>query len=330
MKDKTDTPPTITIEPSSTEEVTCDINNWRIDPIEVIEIPVEDGWKYVLIYLTLSNYSPYWGNITYYDLDNITIRSEDGFGYIVESGYIELPNNPRTCFSEGNFTQNCGVNNLYKSIVPPKFFIGGDNGMRYKFERKQSFIFKVAESQDNFTLNISSTIIRCIMPNGEVKYEETILRAQFEKNLPEYSNMYPLIEDWGFQELLGSTIEVQGVGKLRFTKLERRINYGGDEEALYMHYEFANSNVGYESSGDISGYIIGDDGIARTPGCIKGSCKLSEDTYTTNHFSAGPGQTSNGIIGIMVPRNINNLKYVLYMEDHNIFEVFNIDKDSIQ
>jgi hypothetical protein len=308
----------------SAEENPCYADMWRVIPTDVIQYPIGNGWKFVIIEMAIENSSPLWGKL---NISDMTLTTEDQFVYKpFSSGYLQLPDTPQTRYSGSHFLSNLGSNNLFiYSLIPPGFVARGDNRGYSMGTRILNYVFEVAESQQNFTLHSKNTSISCILNNGEKIFQST---NEFNLNVTQNitSVSYPLNrKDLTLKEIDDGTIELPGLGTLQFVKIERAQDYWNHEEVVFLHYIFTNGSQGYNTNGEVSGHIIGDDGIVRYPGCPSGTCYVTEGVSAGGYFSAGPGQSTEGVLGILVPSEVKNLKFVL--ESGNALTVFNLPND---
>lgn len=302
----------------------CDVSNWEIIPIDIIEENIGDGWKYVLIYVAAFNNNANWSSLTSFTPPHRgvpTLITEDGFEYQTID-YVIIPDDPQGCYSEGAYTISCDGNTINNfNILPPYYkFLG------------QHFVFKIAESQNQYKFSLDGNAA-CFLPGENRKDGDFSILIDVNENTIEY----PVDEEFfEFNELLGGKLEIPEVGTIEFTRIERSPTKQGNEDALFIYFDFINLSKGYNSEGEVDGYIIGDDGIIRDPGCLNNwnfeFCKTLEDRKADGWFRAGPGQTTDGIIGIKVPRETSNLKFVVtYQMSYSkyLLEVFDINKDDI-
>ena len=302
-----------TVSPSSiiNDEYICDPESWKIIVANVIQYPIGDGWKFVIVEFALENASVYWGNL---NVSNVTITTEDGFVYEPISGYLKFPAEPPTRYSGDHFTSDFGSNSFFiHERVPPGFVVKGDNRGFGRSEQILNYIFQVAENQQQFIIN-GKKYVSCIDDTGESVYSSA---SELTLNLNDVAKpKFQIIVGRGgnIEPLLNNPIELSGAGTFQVYKIERsHPQYNEDFNAIYLYYTFTNGNQGYEVRDSITGYIIGDDGMIKVYGCPQ-TCDTADGQYGGGSLRAGPGQTTEGIYGLPVPPNVRNLMFILEWE----------------
>lgn len=302
-------PPTSTLESISPgNEAPCNPENWRIIPTDVDEYSIGDGWKFVVVNLAIHNTSQLWGSIR---IGNVSLSTEGGFVYT-----------PHT-YSHPDLPDGLERNFFYLSEnLPPNFAVRGDNRGYRQAERHLNFVFRVAESQEQFTLGVPSVTVSCLLPNGEVSTEsgEALI---IDINRQSSTLNYPTDDESNLRALIGSPVQLPGIGVFNFSKVERDQTYYRSLDAVFLYYTFTNASEGYDVSGFLDGYIVGDDGIVRYTGCPMGNCTAPDgETSAGPGFGAGPAQSRDGVLGIRVPIGVENLKYILiYQTFHMAFDL---------
>lgn len=304
-------PPPTTI--ASESDDPCNSDQWHILITNTIQYPLGDGWKFVIAELALENASVFWGKI---DFSNVTVTTEDGFVYEPISGFLKFPAEPATRYSGEHFTSDLGSNSLFiYQKIPPGFIVRGDDRGYYKNEQILNYIFKVAENQQQFTIH-GKKYVSCIS-NGESVYPSSA--SEIALPLNEVANpKYQIIDgkDNEIMPILNNPIELSGAGTFQVYKIERsHPQYYEDINAIYQYFTLTNGSQGYEVTDYINGYIIGDDGIVRTFGCPQSACDTADGQNGNGWFRVGPAQTTEGIYGIPVPLNVNNLIFILEWKD---------------
>ncbi len=255
---------------STTAESHCQPDQWKLVVTSVAVKPEGNGWKTVSVQIAAVNNSDHWGGI--------------------EAPYIF--NNDVKLTTEANYTyypQGAGGGVVY-DIPPGLSAVGSQASLTTQYS---GYGFKVAESQNSFTLDISDATILCDGFRDPMPPTHVILGNG--TRIP-----YPAEDVSQFPDLINQKIELPGKGILIFTNASRGKNN------ITLSFSFSNSSGGYNTSGAIAAYIEGDDGVQR---------------YASGGFQAGPGQTIQGQLTSSVPNDVNNL--LLVWED--IGKVFRIN-----
>ena len=293
-------------ESASASESPCQIANWEIIPLGVYEVPQGDGWKLVLVHLAARNNTPYWGGL-FNTYGSSTITTEDGFEYRAYNwGTIKTPDTLPTPYSGIEISPS----NFRTPFLPPRFVSSGDG-----YASPYIFAYQVAESQENFTLNLNAVSGRCILPSGEVVRERLVDPVAVDLSKIE-SISFPTD---GNQSQFGDLgqVDILDVATFNFSA-PRWVDDSPNFSDLWIDFSVHNSQ-GYQLEGSFGGqvYLIGNDGVIRYPG----------DPGT---FNTGPGQVEDSTIGFFIGDNVQSLKFVWVKFTSNgqsgfISQVFDID-----
>lgn len=329
------------------EEHPCQGDRWEIIPIAIYQYPMGDGWKVLLIPLAVKNLSELWGEFSgSHSPTDSYLATEEGYIYrLYDGNFPKLKGNVQNPY-EGDCGPSCwGVRNRVSiataTILPPRFAAKGDNsvagypGLWGTPDRWLHLAFRVAETQTQFKLTIQKANIRCIMPDGRWESE---LAGPFEFDLSSGvgSVAFPFEKetDWVYGDL-SSPFEINGAS-LQITEVYRDDYHtsrdgGLVDDMVVIGFEVTNLSGGYEASGSIYSYLIGDDGLIRTPGCGRSwlcqSGEVFKDPVHTGSFYLGPGQTGEASIGFLVPPSVKNLKFVIADEKNGLWKVFDLPAD---
>ena len=232
----------------------CDADHWQIIPLSMRQESEGGGWKTLVVQLAIANESSYWGYVDF-GPDSSHVTTEGGYTYR-GTGY-------RISFvAEGKA----------RGFVPPGFTVGG---FAWYDDPAFSFAYKVAESQDEFVLNVDYMTIMCF-PYGQRHRESVRGRAIDLQNIGSIASFVPT---WA-EELpdFPAVLELPGQGQFEFQGVSRSVE-DQRHDSVTLHLRFRNA-TGYDQRGERAAFLIGDDGrIARDGGL--------------GMFSAGPGQESD-------------------------------------
>lgn len=321
----------------SSPEGVCQGNRWRIVPLAVHQYPAEDGWKILLLPLAVENHSEVWGRISSPpNLWDAVVVSEGGYSYgIYDGNYVRLPEDASFPFWP---TGEDGLFRLHSKIrifelLPPGFSARGDNfvdggGPNYWGEPNSwsHLVFQVAESQNHFKLIIPDLSLNCVTADGQNGWEQLgPIVLDLDTDLPVVT--YPIADAKTVVQDISAPFEFGGAS-LQISKVYRENTWFGDEtgDLVVIEFQVANLSGGYEASGIIRSYLIGDDGLIRFPGCGISGCGQGLPGSTLG-FQVGPSQTGVASIGFVAPRSVGNLKFVIADEREGVFWVSDLPDD---
>ena len=202
----------------------CEIAKWNVIPTQIEIQPGPEGFKYVVVTYALENNSPYWGKLVMVSHRSY-ITTEGGFQY-----WNELPRL------------------LYEGMVIPPGIVMPNVQVKYK----------VANTQNHFVAVLYPGRIAwvwCLLPGSENRNEfmndPIVLNLEKDVRSVSYPTERP---DSDFQSITES-IQIPGKGTLKLLDLSRKAG------SVVIRFKFTNTSAGYETSGRISAYMIGNDGI---------------------------------------------------------------------
>lgn len=322
-------------EETQTEEGVCQGDRWRIIPLAVYEYPQGDGWKTLLIPLAVENGSELWGIINDPLPGTIYLTTEDGYTYAASGGnYVEPLSNPTSPYKEVT-----GRSQIYIiDFLPPGFRAKGRNSAQGNPDyfggpgSWSQLVFQVAETQKRYRVAFQRLTFICTLPGGSWGTETTgPIELDLESDVR--SVVFPVEETADRLSRDPSVPFEIGDAELQITKVYRENTRFGDEtgDMVVIEFQVANLSGGYEASGLIRSYLIGDDGLIRNPGCESGGiCRpdwASLDFPAHNgFFQVGPGQTGEASIGFLSPRSVGDLKFVI-SDEHNVLWVYGLPDD---
>jgi hypothetical protein len=296
-------------QPPSASNTQCDGDKWTFDPQAVYRYPQGNGIDLTIVDLAIHNGSDkYWGSSTIHDL---YITTEGGYTYTYTPYnyvYENIPTNPKSPYSGTSYRRGQWQG---APLTPPGFTTLGIVGSDVSSGDIDRFTngFEIASSQKALTLHIKVSIF-CKNPEFETISDWFLELSYSLDNLANYalptSDNYP---DLGSQPII-----VPDVGTFVYKGQT-------EQEGLYvLHFSFANANGGYSTSGSISAYLVGDDGLIR-----------SFDAYGTSlqgvgycSYDAGPAQTVDvNPCPFKIPPGVSNLKFVFVDETNGVYEIYN-------
>lgn len=334
-------------EETRTEEGVCQGNRWRIIPLAVYEYPQGDGWKFLVVPLAVENGSEVWGNIVGpVSYSNYRLTSEDGYMYEPFSGgFLKLPPGPTSPYTE--YAEAAKQNGFFvhsqiliPGVLPPGFrargwnFIGGGH-LSYWGEPDgwSQLVFQVAESQSRYKVAIQNAGVRCILPDGSMG-SEILEPLVLDLSSDTTTLAFPGSAAIRVMEDLSSPFELAGAS-LQITELYRDDYYssydgGLTDDMVVIKFRVENRSGGYEASGTINSYLIGDDGLIRIPGCsnpwfCQPGISLDNPSHT-GRFQVGPGQVGEASIGFIAHPSTGNLKFVV-ADQTGVYLVFDLPDD---
>lgn len=330
---------------SAEEDSICQGNRWRIVPLAVYEYPQGDGWKLLIIPLAVENGSEMWGSFSGpASYSGYSLATEAGYTYgPYRDNFLRLPPEPTSPYTEyaeaakqDGFFIHSKIRLL--GVLPPDFRARGDNfdiGPTYWGvpDSWSQLLFQVAENQEQFKLTIQYASVRCVLPDGSLE-SEILGPFELDLNSDTAAIAFPIekLADH-ISQVMSEPFEIGGAS-LQITKVYRDDTWFGDESGDMVVIEFQVDNLsgGYESSGSIRSYLIGDDGLIRTPGC--GSpwhCRAKDVPLNgpahTGYFGVGPGQTGEASIGFLAHPSVGNLKFVVVHEQEGVYLIFDLPDD---
>ena len=121
-----------------------------------------------------------------------------------------------------------------------------------------------------------------------------------------------------------SPFEIGGAS-LQITNVYRGDTWFGDEtgDLVIIEFQVTNLSGGYEVSGEIKSYLIGDDGLIRRSGCGLSGCG-SDFPNLSGRFQVGPGQVGEASLGFIAPKEVGNLKFVVSHDQQGVYLVFDL------
>jgi hypothetical protein len=250
---------------------TCEPEKWRIIPLSVETYPsFEQGWKYLVMKYVVENGSKVWGSLS--DNGNSTfdayLTSEDGFTY--------SPLDSAEGMSYARDLKGQGIE-IFPDVtpfyfgdpIPPGFAVSGQY-----FTSGSHLGFRVAATQNHFTLTTSELHVMCKLPDGSLwlwgmnNFGPNLV-VDLDKDINTFSNP---ISDF-FVHDISEPIVLPGFGTLNILGLTSST----DEPGMLLNMNFTNASEGYQAGGVINSYLITSDGmVIRNEG----------------GFSAAPGQSS--------------------------------------
>ena len=252
----------------------CQADKWIVAPIFMDRWSAGNGFDLVLIKLAVTNESDLWG---YVQVSSrlLIITTEEGFSYETYSSMTNLP-------SGGQFWPTGG---LSTQILPPGFTTLGDaryGGMSSGEVEEYAFVFKIASTQQELTLNVQNPSVICIPSDnsGQIITDEIPIKSYSLDNL--YSPNFPSPDN--YPDIIDLQMELP-YGTVRYLDSFKK------DGNLLLHLTFTNRSNGYDSSGCFSIYLVSDDGIFRQYGVST---------------SAGPGLTTDIEDISFRDSNINN------------------------
>lgn len=327
------------------EEGVCQGGRWRIVPLAVYEYPLGDGWKLLIIPLAVENGSELWGNFRgplSYSGYNLTTEEEYTYGpYRVN--YLRLPPevpSPYTEYAEVAKQDGFFIHSKIRvlGVLPPGFRSRGDSfdiGPTYWGvpDSWSQVLFQVAENQEQFKLTIQGASVSCILPDG-TRESEILGPFELDLNSDTAAVVFPSekLAD-NISQDISSPFEIGGAS-LQITNVYRDDPRFGDEPGgmVVIKFRVENLSGGYEASGEIRSYLIGDDGLIRTPGCEHPWSCIPDGAPVGSlghygRFQVGPGQTSEASIGFLAHPSVKNLKFVVTHAQEGVYQVFDLPDD---
>ena len=318
------------------EEGICQGNRWRIVPLAVYEYPLGDGWKLLIIPLAVENGSELWGNFSgpsSYSGYNLTTEEEYTYGpYRVN--YLRLPPevpSPYTEYAEVTKQDGFFIHSKIRvlGVLPPGFRSRGDSfdiGPTYWGvpDSWSQVLFQVAENQEQFKLTIEGVGVSCILTDGSREWE-VLGPFELDLNSDTVAIEFPTakLADRVSQDF-SSPFEIGGAS-LQITNVYRGDTWFGDEtgDLVIIEFQVTNLSGGYEVSGEIKSYLIGDDGLIRRSGCGLSGCG-SDFPNLSGRFQVGPGQVGEASLGFIAPKEVGNLKFVVSHDQQGVYLVFDL------
>jgi hypothetical protein len=322
--------------PSVQSNQPCQADLWEITPIGIrIEtgydqvwggtpLP-ENGWNYVFVFFAVENNSDFWGK-TRLNASDFSITTEGGFSYQAQTlnvwfpEDISLPNSKlRSSITVGGGLSFEPTRWITTEYLPPKFSTRGDViGYTTKIfgavegwsVAPYNFLFKVAATQNELTLNMSGVTVDCIIQDN--KMEGSIPSYSIDLGKIENNVIFPTgLSVDKLPNLDNSTIDVQDFGTINITSVQL------DSGNATVKFRFTNANAGENAAGQVTAYIIGNDGYVHS--------------MAGGNFSAGPGQTTDEIfLSTMggIPDTDSNLKIIFEIRSNQgaeSYQVFNLN-----
>ncbi|MCH7730759.1 hypothetical protein IID21_04580 [Patescibacteria group bacterium] len=296
--------------PPEEEEGVCQGGKWKAVPTRITTHPLGDGWKLLQVDLLFNNESEYWGTINLWDMH---VTTEDGYVYENKSRLrvgdrysIDPPN----VYSD-KVVAYAGRGLVYISALPPGLSVSGevfvyDRGRVYPL----SYVFEVPESQNHFVLTFG-TGVSCILPGGEFGFErkaERLGQLTFDLDSEFGSTSFPLASGRTYGSIPGA-IEIPDTGTFEVLGISRE-TYDEVRDLILLRFKFTNTG-GYNAEGRVEAFLIGSDGLIRDAGCGEEPCSENHSTFHgAGYYTAGPGQVYFTDLGYLVPRNVDDLKFV--------------------
>lgn len=252
----------VVIDPASRQSIEdpqiCHLEGWQFTPTSIQSVPSEEGFKYVIIGLSVKNGTPYWAQVRLIEPVAVT---EGGFEYPFSTDWV----------STGVGSVNVQANlpsTVQELSLPPGFSVQGHRGDLYRL------VFKIAETQNQLRISARLGAV-CIQPDGSFYAYGgygplTIMEVQTEQVFTEPS--FPTEEsDTNFPPL-NEPIRVLDDGTLEFLE---GVRIGAE---VILRFIFTNASAGYETDGWVTGFLIGKHGML-----YSGNPPLG--------YSVGPGQS---------------------------------------
>lgn len=320
------------VETGQSAVTTCQGDRWELFPTKVYQYPEGSGWKKVVVVFAVHNGSDLWGSMSVDGTGQALIYTEDGFSYALEPGqHAFVPDQPANTPYSGSvgFSNRLPPRGPGLDLMPPNFTIRGDssNGKLYGSPASwYQILFRVAETQNQFTVDVPGVRINCIHRDGQELREELGTR-RFNLDTDIRQPIFPANQPPGaYPELINGGAIESPIGSIQFTESKRTDFFAHDigNEELDIFFTVTNASAGYDISGDFGhSYLIGDDGLIRRPGCGIAGCGGIEG-WPYGVFYAGPGQTAEATFGFIVPPDAGDLKLVLVHEEYGLYRVFDL------
>jgi len=311
-------------EPNSTPIVTvgssaqCDGDQWTFGPQAVYRYPEANGFDVVIVDVAVHNGSDrYWGS-TQLLFSNIYLTTEGGFTYTPFDRWYDVPTSPASPYSGTTYKQsNMLAFNTPK--LPPGFTaLGGlgsgglGSGMPGEVIRF-TFGFDVASSQKSLTLNMKDVSTLCYDPQNPEAFGDRFPLLSY--SLDDLA-AYTLPTEVDSPELGSQPIVVPNKGTFEYQ------GYTKQEDFYLLNFSFTNASAGYNVEGYFDTYLVGDDGIFRSPD----NDGASSDCSFYGMYNVGPAQTvSLCPLPFRIPGGVNDLKFVFYDNNdytNRVFAVF--------
>ena len=317
--------------------LSCEPEKWIITPTAMYEHPLGDGWKLLIVELNLSNQSPYWGEYSAYYY-KATVSTEDGYTYSSEVGTITIPDAPGSPYSDelifgasfGGPPMIVGGGVATLGPLPPGFSLYNivrldDLSLIPENTHPFSLMFRVAENQTNYIIHTDTPSVNCIFPDGSKKSEKgQPITLDIQKGFG--TTIFPTTVDHSQFPEIPSQLDVPGKGILQYLG-SNRTSFDEYSDLITLSFKYT-STSGYNTKGEINGYVIGNDGVAITPGCGGSDGCTEHDSLWLGHgyFGAGPGQTHLTDLGFLVSKTASNFKFIWLSEDGILssYQVFRI------
>ena len=295
--------------PTSASATQCDGDKWTFSPQDVYRYPTANGFDVVLVDVAIHNGSDrYWGSATIL-FSNIYVTTEGGFTYPPFNGWYDVPASPSSPYSGTRYNQ---YNMISRGtpLMPPGFtalgalgtggFGGGDPHTVYPY----TFGFEVASSQKSLTLNIKDLSTLCYDPQNPEAFGDRFSFLSY--SLDDLAD-HKLPTEIDYPELGSQSIVVPDKGTFEYTGYTKHNGF------YFLNFSFTNASAGYNTNGYFNTYLVGDDGIFRSPD-DDGS---SSDCPFYLSYDAGPAQTvALCPIPFKIPAGVDNLKIVFYDRDY--------------
>jgi len=305
--------PEIELEPSVFPQSSdsCEIDKWQVVPTRIAYLPIEDentngftssdsGWNEVFVSIAVKNESNEWGYVKV-GAGSLSITTEGNFtynAYGVTGGMVgpftstdQLPF-PTTWTSQDNWGNYwiTPETELDTEYIPPQFNIQGYQDSLTGQGIPYYFAFKVAATQKKLILHISGPEVDCLIQGDKVT--EFLPDEIFDlSNISQQISFPTTVINSSLPNLGDSPIEVPNIGIITVTNIQR------DSGTVTIKFTVTNSSAGEDTSGTVSGYIIGENGIIF-------------DVFGGD-FKVGPGQTGSGALIAKIPDSVSNLKFIL-------------------
>lgn len=304
-------------EATPTKDFLCQPEKWKVVPIGKYEFPMQDGWKLIIIEVAIQNQSQYWGSFMVWPGDNVSVTTEAGFAYPLAQQLYNISTDPPSPY--GGRTLNSSIDirvGVMTSMIAPGFNVRGRAvSGQYRDVYPYILAFQVADSQNQFILHINYAGVNCILPDGSTdsgSLDPIVLNIDKDMGSVVFPTERPK-NDFGS---MNEPFTLPDIGTLNFLEIQRY------NDGLLFKFNVVNASAGYPMSGELNGYVIGDDGIIRSWDCVNTS-----SCWNPGGFEAGPGLTAEGQLEFWVPKNVNNLKFLWFDEQLGIYQVLNVPEN---
>lgn len=335
---------TITQETVTATEVgvsSCEPEKWKLVPIGLYEYPQDDGWKILVIPFAIYNGSSYWGSYAMFGRNEITITTEDGFTYGIYqpmNNIVKLPDEPLDSPYSGAYVIRSKIDSN-EIVIPPGFYFRGTGRgfVEGTPEEWIQLIFQVPVKQEHYTIRIPASYIHCYPEGVELSEEEkligvvtegTPITLDLDKDIKQVTFPTERPQD-DFLDFAGNPINNDG-GLFEVIDVSR-VDSSFDElnEALVLRISIRNLSEGYDlNEGSIPAYVVGNDGIFRSPGCGGWACEGEgiNGWGDTHYNSVGPGQIGEMTPAVIVSTKVQNLKFIWFDFQEHVYRIFNISE----